>query len=153
MSIPACKGVEVGDGFDLAGRHGSEAHDEITYEPNVSGHDRRFGFRRLTNRAGGLEGGMANGEEIVLRLAAKPLSTLMQPLRSVDVVTLKSSPALVERSDVCAVPPYCVIGEMLIAWVLADAMLEKFGSDSLFEIQQNLKTYLERSISSLPGRD
>lgn len=153
MSIPACKGVEVGDGFDLAGRYGSKAHDEIVYEADAAAQDRRFGFRRLTNRAGGLEGGMANGEEIVLRLAAKPLSTLMQPLQSVDVTTLKSSPALVERSDVCAVPPYCVIGEMLIAWVIADVMLEKFGADSLAEIKTNLSAYLKQSIASPTNAD
>ncbi len=153
MSIPACKGVEVGDGFELAGRYGSKAHDEIVYEKNAAAGDRRFGFRRLSNRAGGLEGGMANGEEIVLRVAAKPLSTLMQPLQSVNVRTLKSSPALVERSDVCAVPPYCVIGEMLIAWVIADVMLEKFGSDSLIEIKKHLAAYLEQSTAAPPDKN
>lgn len=146
MSIPAVKGVEIGDGFDLAGRRGSTAHDEIYFDSGAPGHDRRFGFRRYTNRAGGLEGGVTNGEDLILRLAAKPLSTLMQPLGSVDLVTKAPSPALVERSDVCAVPPYCIIAEMLTAWVLTDALMEKFGADSKSEIERNLQSFLNQGL-------
>lgn len=144
MSIPAAKGVEIGDGFSLAGRRGSTAHDEIYFDPEAPRNDRRFGFRRYTNRAGGLEGGITNGEELLMRLASKPLSTLMQPLGSVDLVTKQPSPALVERSDVCAVPPYCIIAEMVSAWVLADALLEKFGADTTAEIARNLEAFLQR---------
>jgi chorismate synthase len=144
MSIPAAKGVEIGDGFSLAGRRGSTAHDEIHFDPEAPRSDRRFGFRRYTNRAGGLEGGITNGEELVMRLASKPLSTLMQPLGSVDLVTKQPSPALVERSDVCAVPPYCIIAEMVSAWVLADALLEKFGADTTSEIARNLESFLRQ---------
>jgi chorismate synthase len=146
MSIPACKGVEIGDGFALAARRGSAAHDEIYYDDMAGSGDRRFGFRRYTNRAGGLEGGITNGEELVLRLASKPLSTLRQPLGSVDVVTKEAQSALVERSDVCAIPAYGIIGEMLLAWTLAEAMLEKFGADTTVEIERNLKTYLEQPL-------
>jgi chorismate synthase len=142
MSIPAAKGVEIGDGFALAGRRGSAAHDEIRFDPEAPTGDRRFGYRRPTNRAGGLEGGMTTGEELVLRLAAKPLSTLMHPLASVDLETKESRPAMIERSDVCAVPPYTVIGEMLLSWELADALLEKFGCDTVSEIEANLDHYL-----------
>jgi chorismate synthase len=146
MSIPATKGVEIGDGLALAARRGSQAHDEIFYETAATPGDRRFGFRRYTNRAGGLEGGMTNGEDIVLRVASKPLSTLMQPLGSVDVETKQPSPALVERSDVCAVPPYCIIGEMVVARVLADAVLEKFGADTVREIERNMEAYLNLNL-------
>ena len=144
MSIPAAKGVEIGDGFALASRRGSAAHDEIYYDAEAPALDRRFGFRRRTNRSGGLEGGMTTGEELVLRLAAKPLSTLMQPLESVDLITKESQAALVERSDVCAVPPYAIIGEMLLAWELGDTLLEKFGCDTVAEIDANLRSYLNR---------
>jgi chorismate synthase len=146
MSIPACKGVEIGDGFTLAARRGSAAHDEIYYDETAGPGDRRFGYRRYTNRSGGLEGGISNGEEVVLRLAAKPLSTLRQPLGSVDVVTKESQPAMVERSDVCALPAYGIIGEMLLAWTLADALLEKFGGDTKTELERNLKAYLTEPL-------
>jgi chorismate synthase len=151
MSIPAAKGVEIGDGFALAERRGSSAHDEIYFDPSAAPGDRRFGFRRYSNRAGGLEGGMTNGEDLVLRLAAKPLSTLMQPLGSVNLLSLEAQPALVERSDVCAVAPYCVIAEMVIAWTLADALLEKFGADTLDEIERNLAAYLLRDLRGHRG--
>jgi chorismate synthase len=146
MSIPACKAVEIGDGAALAGRRGSVAHDEIYHDEGAGPGSRRFGFRRFTNRAGGLEGGITNGEELVLRLAAKPISTLMQPLGSVDILSREPRPAQVERSDICAVPAYCIIGEMMLAWVLADAMLEKFGSDTLEEIKRNLDGYLSQPL-------
>ena len=144
MSIPAAKGVEIGDGFDLASRRGSTSHDEIYFESGALPLDRRFGYRRRSNRAGGLEGGLTTGEDLVLRLAAKPLSTLMQPLESVDMRTGESQPAMIERSDVCALPPYAVIGEMLLAWELGCALLEKFGSDTVGEIEAHLNRYLKR---------
>lgn len=149
MSIPAAKGFEIGDGFGLAARRGSEAHDEIHYDAEAAPGDRRFGYRRATNRAGGLEGGMTTGEELVLRLAAKPLSTLMQPLASVDMQTKNPHPALVERSDICAIPPYCIIGEMAAAWVLADTLMEKFGADTRAEIERNLEAYLNKTVGSI----
>ena len=123
MGIQAVKGVEIGDGFALARLRGSEAHDEI-----VGGEG---GLRRETNRAGGIEGGMSNGEEIVVRAAMKPLPTLMQPLGSVDLATGEPATALVERSDVSAVEALAVVAEAAVAWELARAAREKFGGDAL----------------------
>ena len=133
MGIQAVKGVEVGDGFDLARRRGSEAHDEI--EP---------GLRRSTNRAGGLEGGMSNGEPIVVRAAMKPLPTLMRPLASVDLATGEPGQALVERSDVQAVEALAVVAEAAVAWELARAAREKFGGDALVDFVSAHGAYLER---------
>jgi chorismate synthase len=135
MSIQAVKGVEIGLGFEAAVREGSQVQDEIFYEA-----DR--GFYRRTNRAGGIEGGISNGEEIVLRAAMKPIPTLYRPLQSVDLVTKEPFEASVERSDVCAVPAACVIGEAVAAWELACAYIEKFGGDSLEELKQNRDSYL-----------
>ena len=135
MSIQAVKGVEIGLGFEAAARDGSQVQDEIFYEK-----DR--GFYRRTNRAGGIEGGMSNGEEIVVRAAMKPIPTLYRPLQSVDLVTKEPFEASVERSDVCAVPAACVIGEAVAAWELACAFIEKFGGDSLEELKQNRDSYL-----------
>ncbi len=126
MSIPAVKGVEVGDAFENAGRFGSKVHDAFTM--------RSGRIRRATNRAGGIEGGITNGEIIVLRGAMKPISTLANPLPSVDLLTGKAVRARYERSDVCAVPACSVIGEAVIAPVLANAILEKFGGDSMEEL-------------------
>jgi chorismate synthase len=137
LSIPAMKGVTVGDAFQVAGRLGSEAHDAITFERGV-------GFRREGNRAGGLEGGMTNGEPLVVRVAMKPLSTLRRPLPSVDLATLQPFEAQVERSDVTAVPAAGVIGEAMLALVLADAFLEKFGADTLPDIEAAWRHYLGR---------
>src|SRR5207253_11154350 len=120
MGIQAVKGLEIGDGFALAGLRGSEAHDEI-------GPDKR----RTSNRAGGIEGGMSNGEEIVVRAAMKPLPTLMKPLGSVDLATGEAATALVERSDVSAVEALSVVAEAAVAWELARAAREKFGGDAL----------------------
>jgi len=136
MSIQAIKGVEIGMGFAGAARFGSEVHDEIFYEPGR-------GFFRSTNHAGGLEGGVTNGETLVLRAAMKPIPTLRRPLRSVDLLTKESSAAAVERSDICAVPAACVIGEAVVAWELAAAVLEKFGGDSMDELKRNYRGYLE----------
>ena len=136
VSIPAVKGFEIGDGFAAARRRGSEAHDEIFHSGT--------GFTRPTNRAGGLEGGMTNGEQLVVRAAMKPIPTLMRPLSSVDIDTLDPVDASRERSDVCAVPAAAVVAEAEVAFVLAQAYLEKFGSDSLSDILVARDHYLER---------
>lgn len=145
MSIPAVKGVEIGMGFDAARRPGSEVHDPIDAElpgdaPRAG--DARGGFRRRTNNAGGLEGGMTTGEPLVVRVAMKPISTLMSPLPTVDLASGATANAQSERSDVTAVPAMGVIAEALVCLVLADAMLEKFGGDSLAEMKRNVATYV-----------
>jgi chorismate synthase len=136
MGIQAVKGVELGDGFALAKLRGSEAHDEIVRD------DR--GLRRTTNRAGGIEGGVSNGEEIVLRAAMKPLPTLMKPLASVDLQTGAPAEALVERSDVSAVEALAVVAEAAVAWELARAAREKFGGDALGDFVAAHRAYVER---------
>jgi len=134
MSIQAMKGVEVGSGFGVANRPGSLVHDEIFWTP-------KSGIFRKTNHAGGVEGGMSNGEDIVLRAAMKPIPTLMKPLRSVDLESKKPFKASVERSDVCAVPAAGVVGEAVVAFDIAAAMIEKFGGDSLDEMKRNHEQY------------
>ena len=141
LSIPAVKGVEIGLGFEAARRTGSAVHDEIEAAP---GNSRMGHVRRKTNRAGGTEGGMTTGEELVIRVAMKPISTLMRPLVTVDVATGQTASAVAERSDVTAVPAMGVIAEAMAAFVLADALLEKFGGDSLGEVRRNLDAYLAR---------
>ena len=142
MSIPAVKGVEIGLGFEAARRPGSKVHDPIA--SGESGRDdTRGGFRRLSNNAGGLEGGMTTGEPLVIRVAMKPISTLMSPLKTVDLTSGTEANAQSERSDVTAVPAMGVIAEALTALVLADAMLEKFGGDSLVEMRRNFTGYVE----------
>jgi chorismate synthase len=136
MGIQAVKGVEIGDGFALSGLRGSAAHDEIVRDER--------GLHRQTNRAGGIEGGMSNGEEIVVRAAMKPLPTLMRPLRSVDLETGEPSDALVERSDVSAVEALAVVAEAALAWELARAAREKFGGDALGDFVAAWRAYLER---------
>ena len=133
MGIQAVKGVEIGDGFALTSKRGSEAHDEI--EP---------GLRRETNRAGGIEGGVTNGEPVVVRAAMKPLPTLMRPLRSVDLASGEPGEALVERSDVQAVEALAVVAEAAVAWELARAAREKFGGDALADFVAAHRAYLER---------
>ena len=133
MGIQAVKGVEIGEGFALAGERGSKAHDEI--EP---------GLGRSTNRAGGIEGGVTNGEPVVVRAAMKPLPTLMRPLRSVDLETGEPGEALVERSDVQAVEALAVVAEAAVAWELARAAKEKFGGDALVDFIAAHRAYLER---------
>lgn len=130
MSMQAAKGVEIGDGFTSARRRGSEAHDEI-------GHDGSC-FTRGTNRAGGIEGGMSNGQPLRLRVAKKPISTLMRPLSSVDMSTKQPALAHVERADTCAVPALGVIAEACVALTLADALLECFGGDNLAELRERV---------------
>jgi chorismate synthase len=136
MGIQAVKGVEIGDGFALAGLRGSEAHDEIVRDER--------GLHRQTNRAGGTEGGVSNGEEIVVRAGMKPLPTLMRPLRSVDLDTGEPADALVERSDVSAVDALAVVAEAAVAWVIARAAREKFGGDALGDFVGAWRAYLER---------
>lgn len=132
MSIPGVKGVECGLGFAMAARPGSLVHDAIAWQD---------GFTRATNHAGGLEGGMSNGEPIVVRGVMKPLATLMDPLPTVDVRTKQSTSAHRERADTCVVPAASVIAEAMVAWTLADAVLEKCGGDSLDEVRRNLEGY------------
>ncbi|MGD0337651.1 MAG: chorismate synthase [Bacteroidota bacterium] len=132
MSVHAIKGVEIGEGFANAGRYGSDVHDEFIL-------DSKGNIIRPTNRAGGLEGGVTNGEPIILRGAMKPIATLMKPLRTVDLATMKKTEARRERSDFCAVPAASVIGEAVVAPVIANAFLEKFGGDSLGEIKKRYK--------------
>lgn len=141
LSIPAVKGVEIGLGFETARRTGAEVHDEIEAAP---GRTRAGHVRRASNRAGGTEGGMTTGEDLVVRVAMKPISTLMRPLGTVDVATGQAAQAVAERSDVTAVPAMGVIAEAMAAFVLADALLEKVGGDSLAEVQRNLEAYLAR---------
>lgn len=133
MSIQAVKGIEIGDAFENARRFGSEVHDEILLS-------RKKEIVRRTNGAGGLEGGMSNGEPIVLRGAMKPISTLAHPLKSIDLMTNKEVLSRYERSDVCAVPACAVIAEAVVAPVLANALLEKFGGDSIAEIRKRYRT-------------
>jgi chorismate synthase len=134
MSIQAIKGVEIGSGFGVANRPGSKVHDEIFWGP-------KGGFFRKTNHAGGIEGGMSNGEDITLRAVMKPIPTLMKPLRSVDMENKKPFKAAVERSDVCAVPAAAVVGEAVSAFEIASALIEKFGGDSLDEMKRNYEQY------------
>jgi chorismate synthase len=136
MGTQAVKGVEIGDGFELAGKRGSGAHDEILRDER--------GLYRETNRAGGIEGGVSNGEEIVVRAAMKPLPTLMRPLASVDLQTGEPAEALVERSDTAAVEALAVVAEACVAWELARAAREKFGGDALDDFVGAYRAYLER---------
>jgi chorismate synthase len=137
ISIPGIKAFEVGLGSGYAVSFGSEVHDEIY-------HSKGKNYSRKTNNAGGIEGGISNGEDLVLRACMKPISTLMKPLDSVNIKTNKSSKAAVERSDTCVVEAAGVVAESACAFVLADAILEKFGSDSLKEIKDNYKNYLKK---------
>jgi chorismate synthase len=138
VSIQAFKGAEIGLGFEAARRFGSEVHDEIV-------HGKEGAFSRNTNNAGGFEGGMTNGQPIIVRGAMKPLSTLMKPMRSVDLKTKEEVKATVERSDVCASPAAAVIGEAVVAFEIARAALEKFGGDSVSELKRNVSGYVAAS--------
>jgi chorismate synthase len=136
-SIHAIKGAEIGLGFEAARRPGSQVHDEIMFEKDA-------GFHRGSNSAGGLEGGVTNGQPVVVRAVMKPISTLRKPLRSVDLATKEAVEAVVERSDVCAVPAAGVVGEAMMAIVLVRAFLEKFGGDGMDEIRRTHQAYLEQ---------
>src|SRR5690606_36397700 len=133
MSIQAIKGVEIGLGFEAGARPGSRVHDEIVSDST--------GYGRAGNAAGGLEGGITTGLPLVIRGAMKPISTLMQPLRTIDIRTGERGDAVRERSDVCALPAAGVVGEAMVAIVLVSAILEKFGSDSIGELKRNLEGY------------
>ncbi len=148
MSINAVKGVEIGDGFAVASLPGSQSHDVI--EPvfrnayaGATKEESPYPWRHITNHAGGIEGGISNGEPIVVKAAVKPIPTLANPLPSIDLITGEPMQAHVERSDVCVVPAAGVIGEAMLAIVLADVLLEKFGGDSLGEMKENYRAYME----------
>jgi chorismate synthase len=144
MSIPAIKAVGIGRGPGVAAVPGSRVHDEILPAVDPS-RGEGLPLQRPTNNAGGLEGGVTNGEDLRVTAYMKPISTLMKPLRSVDLTTMTESPATVERSDVCAVPAAAVVGEAMVAFVLADALIEKFGGDSIDELKANWENFRTRT--------
>jgi chorismate synthase len=147
MSIPAVKAVAVGAGFEGSALSGARFHDEILFD------DER-GLHRGSNRAGGLEGGVTNGEELRACAVVKPIPTLLNPLRSIDMATKEEARASVERSDTCVVPAAAVVGEAVVAWVAADALLEKMGGDSLAEMLDHLEASRGRwreFLSRRPG--
>jgi chorismate synthase len=146
MSIPAVKAVSQGAGFEAGHVSGARFHDEITY-------DDAHGLTRPTNRAGGLEGGVTNGEELRAQAVVKPIPTLLMPLRSIDMKTKEERTASVERSDTCVVPAAGVVGEAMVAWVLADALLEKTGGDSLSEVLAHLEASRGQWRAFLSRRD
>ncbi len=137
MGIQAIKAVEIGDGFGMAEKLGSESMDEIFYNPEEGR------FYRKTNHAGGIEGGMTNGMPVIIRAAMKPIPTLRKPLRSVDIITKEPFEAAYERSDICAVPAASVVSEAVVALVITDSFLEKFGGDNIKETENNYKSYLK----------
>jgi chorismate synthase len=137
MAIPAVKGVEIGLGFGQASLPGSKVHDEIFF-------NQEKGFYHKTNHAGGIEGGISNGEPIVLRAVLKPIATLKKPLKSVDLLTKKETEAFVERADVCAVEPAAVVGEAAVAIEIANAFIEKFGGDDIEDIKTCYTAYCKR---------
>ena len=145
MSIHAIKAVAIGEGVEGAHRPGSRVHDEIVMQAQPDGSARLI---RPTNRAGGLEGGVTTGEDVRVTGYMKPISTLMKPLRSVDLTSLEEAPAAIERSDVCAVPAAAVVGEAMVAWVLADALVERFGGDSL----RQLRAHIEDAAARIAAR-
>src|SRR5712671_5600561 len=151
MSIPAIKAVGIGRGPAVAEVPGSRVHDEILPGPDATG-EASIPLARPTNNAGGLEGGVTNGQDLRVTAYMKPISTLMKPLRSVDLTTMTVSPAAIERSDVCAVPAAAVVGEAMVAIVLADAVLEKFGADSIDELVANWQAFRERTSARFAPR-
>ncbi len=140
MSIQAIKGVEIGAGFECAKKFGSQIHDEIFYN------EKEKKIYRQTNRAGGIEGGMSNGENIIIRAAMKPIPTLMKPLQTIDIETKKAVDASKERSDTCAVEAAAVVGEAMAAFVIAQAMIEKFGGDSLSDMLDFINIYKSKNF-------
>jgi len=141
MSISGVKAVEIGEGIEASGKKGSDVHDEIFIQDKPNSNSSRY--YRKTNRAGGIEGGVANGEEVVIRAYLKPIPTLINPLHSIDFATKKETKAIYQRSDICVVPAASIVGEAVAAWEIATVFLEKFGGDSLFEIKENYKNYKE----------
>jgi chorismate synthase len=148
MSIQAIKGVEVGIGFDAARLPGSRVHDEIFWDTTRLEDGAASAYYRASNNAGGIEGGMSNGEPIILRAAMKPIPTLYKPLRSVDMRTHEPFEATVERSDTCAVPAALVVAEAVVAIEIANVFLDKFGGDSLHEIRRNYEGYREQMCNA-----
>lgn len=146
MSVQAIKAVEIGTGFGIANKFGSEVHDEIFYEYPKQKKTLTGGFKRLTNNAGGIEGGISNGEPIVVRAYMKPIPTLKKSLRSVDLLTKEQVAASYERSDICAVPAASVVCEAMIAFEIARAFTEKFGGDSIGEMKRNYEGYIENIL-------
>jgi chorismate synthase len=142
MAVQAIKGVEIGLGFEVAERPGSQVHDELFYAKSTAQKGLMGGFYRKTNNAGGLEGGITNGEPVVLRAAMKPIPTLRRPLASVELSSKRPAEAAAERSDVCAVPTASVVVEAVVTFELASAFLEKFGGDSMEEVKRNYEGYL-----------
>jgi chorismate synthase len=151
MSIPAIKAVAIGRGPIVANLPGSRVHDEILPQADPT-RKSPVSVHRPTNNAGGLEGGVTNGEDLRITGYMKPISTLMKPLRSVDLATMTESPATIERSDVCAVPAAAVVGEAMVAFVLADAAIEKFGGDSIDELVENWQAFVDRTAARFNGR-
>ena len=153
MSIPAIKGVGIGLGVEAARRPGSRVHDEIVAADGPTPHG--WSIARPTNRAGGLEGGVTNGEDVRVSGFMKPISTLMKPLRSVDLTTLEEAPAAIERSDVCAVPAAAVVGEAVVCFVLADALLERCGGDTMRQVRAHLAdstAHIQRRLTRTRAR-
>ena len=148
MSIPAIKGIEIGPAFENARLPGTQVHDPIYPAPEMGTDDRQSGVVRRSNRAGGLEGGITNGEPLLVRAAMKPIPTTISPLESVNTVTGEVTTTQYQRSDVCALPAACVVAEAMVAWILADAVIEKFGGDSMMELLRNVNG---RILSSKPG--
>jgi len=146
MAVQAIKGVEIGLGFEAARRPGSKVHDPIQFDPQQT-NSPNLGFVRPTNNAGGLEAGMTNGQPLVVRAAKKPISTLAQPLESVNLVTKKKEEAAYERSDTCAVPAASVIVENVVAFAVAEAIVEKFGGDSLQEMKRRYELFIEMAAA------
>jgi len=142
MSIPGVKAVEIGEGIEISKKEGSAVHDEIFIQDKSKNDS--FRYYRKTNRAGGIEGGVTNGEEVMIRAYLKPIPSLTNSLRSVDFTTKKETKAIYQRSDICVVPAASVVGEAVAAWEIAVAFLEKFGGDSLLEIKENYKNYSKR---------
>jgi chorismate synthase len=143
MSIPGVKAVEIGEGVEASEKKGLDVHDEIFTQEEPSKNSSRY--YRKTNRAGGIEGGVTNGEEVIIRAYLKPIPTLFNPLRSIDFATKKEIKTIYQRSDICVVPAASVVGEAVAAWEIAVSFLEKFGGDSLLEIKENYKNYRKRS--------
>jgi chorismate synthase len=142
MSIPGVKAVEIGEGIEASEKKGSDVHDEIFIQDKPKNNSSRY--YRKTNRAGGIEGGVTNGEEVVIRAYLKPIPTLINPLRSIDFATKNETKAIYQRSDICVVPAASVVGAAVAAWEIATAFLEKFGGDSLIEIKENYENYKKR---------
>ena len=151
LSVPAVKAVSIGDGWDAAARRGSQVHDPILPAGPAPAASPPWGLRRPSNRAGGMEGGVSNGEEIRVTACMKPIATLMRPLPSVDLATGLPADAAVERSDTCAIAAASVVGEAVVALVLADAFLEKFGGDSMTDIQASYAAWLRRLQDGRPA--